>query len=148
MNLKTKNADFLLNTFSFISKFSIGAYYSKKVLHVYQTGKNYYDVAFLGTLSKKICYTYKVKGYIQLNRACGLKKPFWRFWVILAIAKTVGVHFLIFWYFPLHGYIFTYPHVGVQNPCINILNLALNSLKISNLAHLISVSGRHSKSIL
>ena len=74
MNLKTKNADFLLNTFSFISKFSIGAYYSKKVLHVYQTGKNYYDVAFLGTLSKKICYTYKVKGYIQLNRACGLKK--------------------------------------------------------------------------
>ena len=55
-NLKTKNADFLLNTFSFISKFSIGAYYSKKVLHVYQTGKNYYDVAFLGTLSKKICY--------------------------------------------------------------------------------------------
>ena len=74
MNLKTKNADFLLNTFSFISKFTIGAYYCKKVLHVYQTGKNYYDVAFLGTLSKKICYTYKVKGYIQLNRACGLKK--------------------------------------------------------------------------
>ena len=79
----------------------------------------------------------------------GLKKnPLWRFWVILATAKTVGVHFLIFWYFPLHGYIFTYPHVGVQNPRINILNLALNSLKITNFAHLMSVSGRHSKSIL
>ena len=30
---------------------------------------------------------------------------FWRFWVILATAKMVGVHFLIFWYFFLHGYI-------------------------------------------
>lgn len=58
INLKTKNADFLLNTISFISKFSN----FEKVQHVYQTRKNYYDEAFLGTLSKKICYTYKVNG--------------------------------------------------------------------------------------
>ena len=34
------------------------------------------------------------------------KKPHYdAFFVILATAKTVGVHFLIFWYFFLHGYI-------------------------------------------
>ena len=51
-NLKTKNADFLLNTISFISKFVLGTHNSEKVLHVYQSRKNYYDEAFLGTLSK------------------------------------------------------------------------------------------------
>ena len=65
----------------------------------------------------------------------------WRFWVILATAKTVGVHFLIFWYFFLHDYISSLPQAQVWKLRINTLSPPLKSPKITTLASLFSVPG-------
>ena len=70
-----------------------------------------------------------------------LNGVFWRFWVILATAKTVVIHFLIFWYFFVHGYIPAQPQAQVWKRWNSTLSPPLKSPKIPTLASLFSVPG-------